>query len=69
MTPPTPQVPDFSDWTVVTPPATTPDCEPHTPSPPGYVAHAEWAEEMAATYTVRRCRGCMRFMIWELKAT
>lgn len=57
----------MDDWegvTMVAPPG-TPDCEPHTPSPPGYLAHAEWMEEMSKTHTVRRCGGCMRFVIWE----
>ena len=49
---------DWSEYAMATPPATTPDCEPHTPSPPGYLAHAEWMEEMGETHKVRRCRGC-----------
>ena len=57
----------MTDWTVATAPSTTPDCEPHTPSPRGYLAHAEWMEEMGRTHKVRRCPGCMRFMIWEPK--
>ncbi len=48
-------------------PATTEDCEPHTPSPKGYLAHAEWMEEMSRTHTQRRCKGCRRFLIWEPK--
>ena len=53
-----------NDWVLTTPPAATPDCEPHTPSPHGYVDHAEWAEEMLKTHKVRRCQGCQRFLIW-----
>ena len=50
-------------------PPSTPDCEPHTPSPPGYLAHTEWMEEMGKTHRVRRCTGCMRFLIWEPRET
>ncbi len=49
----------------LTAPPGTPDCEPHTPSPRGYLAHSEWMEDMARTHKVRRCQGCMRFLIWE----
>jgi hypothetical protein len=50
---------------MVTPPATTPGCEPHEPHPPGYIAHSEWADLMMETYDQRRCRGCGLWMIWE----
>jgi hypothetical protein len=50
-----------------TPPATTPECEPHTPHPSGYVAHSEWADLMMETHDQRQCRGCGLWMIWEPK--
>lgn len=46
-------------------PATTPECEPHTPQPTGYVEASEWAEEMARTHDQRRCAGCGLWAIWE----
>lgn len=51
---------------MVTDPSATPDCEPHTPSPRGYLARAEWFGEMAAAgYVQRQCKGCELWMIWE----
>lgn len=58
----------YSEDTPLTPrPATTPDCEPHTPSPEGYVAFSEWSELMGATHTQRQCPGCGLYLIWEPK--
>lgn len=48
-------------------PATTPDCEPHTPMPSGYIANADWSELMEATHTCRQCRGCGLWLIYEPK--
>ena len=53
---------------MVTPPATTADCEPHTPHPRDYVAHSEWADLMMKTHTQRQCKGCGLWAIWEPKA-
>jgi hypothetical protein len=53
--------------TLSTPPATTPECEPHTPMPSGYVARSEWADQMMQTHDQRQCRGCGLRMIWEPK--
>lgn len=50
---------------LVTPPPLTPECEPHTPHPAGYIAHSDWADVMTATHEPRRCRGCGRWAIWE----
>jgi hypothetical protein len=47
----------------------TPDCEPHTPRPEGYVAWWEWADLMAETHTQRRCKGCEQWAIWERLTT
>lgn len=47
--------------------APTPDCEPHTPMPSGYVARAEWFEKMARTHEPRQCGGCGLWAIWERK--
>lgn len=52
---------------MVTPLATTPDCEPHTSHPRDYVAHSEWADLMMKTHAQRQCRGCKRWAIWEPK--
>jgi len=49
------------------PPATTPDCEPHTPHPEAYVAHSDWADQMMETHTQRQCKGCGLWLIWEPK--
>jgi hypothetical protein len=54
---------------LVTPPATTPDCEPHEPHPAGYVADSEWADAMMETHTCRQCSGCGLWRIWEPKET
>jgi hypothetical protein len=48
-------------------PATTPECEPHTPQPEGYVACSEWADVMMGTHVQRECRGCGLWAIWEPK--
>ena len=48
-------------------PATTPECEAHTPEPSGYVAASEWADLMMETHDQRRCRGCGLWLIWEPK--
>lgn len=48
-------------------PATTPECEPHTPRPTGYVEWWEWADEMAKTHDQRPCGGCGLWAIWEPK--
>ena len=45
----------------------TADCEPHTPAPKGYLARAEWFEEMSATHVQRQCKGCGLWAIWEPK--
>ena len=53
---------------LVAPPATTPDCEPHTPHPQAYVAHSDWAGKMGKTHVQRQCKGCGLRAIWEPKA-
>jgi hypothetical protein len=53
---------------LITRPATTPDCEPHTPRPEGYIAHSEWADAMMKTHDQRQCKGCGLWLIWEPKA-
>jgi hypothetical protein len=50
-----------------TPLATTPDCEPHTAHPSGYIANSEWADMMAETHDQRQCKGCGLWLIWEPK--
>jgi hypothetical protein len=52
---------------MLTPLATTPDCEPHTSHPAAYVAHSEWAEVMMETHIQRACKGCGLWLIWEPK--
>lgn len=52
---------------LVATPATTPECEPHTPRPEGYLEHSEWADEMAKTHEARQCKGCGLWAIWEPK--
>jgi hypothetical protein len=52
---------------MLTPLATTPDCEPHTPHPAAYIAHSDWADLMMKTHTQRQCRGCKRWYVWEPK--
>lgn len=50
-------------------PATTPECEPHTPTPTGYIAESNWADDMMdAGWTQRQCKGCGLWMIWEAPA-
>ena len=47
-------------------PATTPDCEPHTPGPGNYLARCEWADDMSeAGWVQRKCKGCGQWLIWE----
>jgi hypothetical protein len=52
---------------MLTPPATTPECEPHEPHPESYMADSEWADMMMETHTQRQCRGCGLWLIWEPK--
>jgi len=52
---------------LITPPAESPDCEPHTPHPSSYVAHSDWADEMMKTHDVRRCKGCGKYQVWEAR--
>jgi len=50
-------------------PATTPECEPHTPEPSGYVARSDWADDMMAKgWTQRQCAGCGLWLIWDAPA-
>jgi hypothetical protein len=46
-------------------PATTPECEPHTPWPSGYIAGSDYADLLAQSHTQRQCRGCGLYAIWE----
>jgi hypothetical protein len=46
-------------------PATTPECEPHTPWPTGYIASSDYADLMMQTHDQRRCKGCGLWAIWE----
>jgi hypothetical protein len=55
------------DTPLTAPPATTPDCEPHTPEPSGYIARSDWADIMMQTHDQRQCGGCGLWMIWEPK--
>ena len=52
---------------LVASPATTPECEPHTPRPEGYIAQSEWADMMMETHAQRPCKGCGLWAIWEPK--
>jgi hypothetical protein len=52
---------------LVTPPAESPECEPHTPHPTGYIARSDWADLMMKTRRVRKCKGCGKYQIWEPK--
>ena len=49
-------------------PDTTSDCpdrDQHTPTPAGYVDHAEWAARMIARRaTQKRCPSCGLYAIW-----
>lgn len=36
----------------------------HTPSPPGYLAWHDWAEEMSKTHDQKRCPGCGLYAVW-----
>ena len=57
----------YESMPMVTPPATTPQCEPHEPHPAGYVAHSEWADLMMETHDQRACAGCGKYQIWTPK--
>lgn len=46
-------------------PATTPECEPHTPWPTGYIASSDYADLMMQTHDQRQCKGCGLYCIWE----
>jgi hypothetical protein len=46
------------------PPGSCPTPEKHTPSPSGYFAWHEWAEEKAKTHKQIRCPGCGLWAIW-----
>jgi hypothetical protein len=48
-------------------PAVTPDCEPHSPWPVGYIAASEYADVMMETHVQRQCKGCSLWLIWEPK--
>lgn len=48
-------------------PATTPECEPHTPWPSGYIAGSDCADLMMLPHVQRACRGCGLYLIWEPK--
>lgn len=54
---------------VEAPPATTDECEPHTPKPVGVLDFGDWAEEMFKTHEQTRCPGCGLFLIWRPKET
>ncbi len=41
------------------------ECEPHTPSPDGYLQYDAWCEEMSRTHVQRQCKGCGLWAIWE----
>lgn len=41
-----------------------PNIENHTVHPIGYVAHAEWAEEMMKTHKQIKCPDCGLYAIW-----
>jgi hypothetical protein len=43
------------------------ECEPHTPSPDGYLAWDAWAEEKSQAHDQRQCRGCGLWAVWEPK--
>lgn len=43
------------------------ECEPHTPSPDGYLQWHAWAEQLAETHMDRQCKGCGLWAIWEPK--
>lgn len=48
-------------------PPESPDCEPHTPMPSGYIARSDWADRMMATHVQRECKGCGKYQVWEPK--
>lgn len=60
---------DEEDLTPETDPATTAECEPHTPRPAGYLNWHAWAEEMSKTHKQRKCKGCGLYKIWDPKPT
>lgn len=41
-----------------------PNASEHTPSPTGYVAEADWADEMLKTHRQVKCSGCGLYAIW-----
>lgn len=43
------------------------ECEPHTPSPDGYLQWHAWAQRMAETHINRQCKGCGLWAVWEPK--
>lgn len=48
-----------------------PDCpnaDHHTLHPVGYIADAEWADDMAVTHDQSQCPGCDLWVIWTPKA-
>jgi hypothetical protein len=57
----------YPDTPLATPPPLTPSCEPHEPSPSGYIAHSDWAGQMAETHDQRACKGCGRYYAWTPK--
>jgi hypothetical protein len=36
----------------------------HTPTPEGYIQHAEWADQRMKTHTQIKCPGCGLYAIW-----
>lgn len=55
---------DGGPWDPIDQNPTCPDANQHTPSPSGYVAASEWAEEMARTRDQQQCPGCGLWLIW-----
>lgn len=43
------------------------ECEPHTPSPDGYMQWHAWADRMEKTHIQRQCHGCGLWAVWEQK--
>lgn len=54
-------------YRLVTPPATTAECEPHEPMPDGYIGRSNWADLIMQTHDQRSCVGCGKYLIWEPK--
>jgi hypothetical protein len=46
-----------------------PCADRHTPTPSGYVAFFEWAEQMAKTHRCTKCPDCHLWAIWVPKET